>query len=111
MSPPIFSLGRPRSESMPDAAVLLQRFRFETLCLTAANTLSLSGESGMKRSAAIMAIHTDAEAPTASEQDFEKGFDKDFEQDVSATQRYADVPRLKGITRSYSRAQVGDKHV
>jgi isocitrate lyase len=60
----------------------------------------------MKRSAAIMAIHTDAEAPTASEQDFEKGFDKDFEHDVSATQRYVGGPRFEGITRLYSARQV-----
>ena len=53
-----------------------------------------------------MAIHTDAEAPTASEQDFEKGFDKDFEHDVSATQRYFDSPRFDGITRLYSARQV-----
>ena len=53
-----------------------------------------------------MAIHTDAEAPTASEQDFEKGFDKDFEHDVSATQRYVGGPRFEGITRLYSARQV-----
>ncbi len=51
-------------------------------------------------------IEADAEAPTPSEQDFEKGFDKDFEQDVSATQRYVDSPRFDGITRLYSARQV-----
>src|ERR1700722_3275180 len=93
---------------MPDAAVLPQvttiaRFDFETSWGTAAIDSSLSGISGMKRSAENMStIEADAKAQSPSEQDSHNA----FERDVAATQQYQDSPRFDGITRLFSARQV-----